>query len=57
MQEIRVSEEVADIVLIDREVAVGDFEWFVVNKKSGVLTGLADIHEEHDNYILLGYRK
>jgi len=57
LNEIRVSEEVADIVLIDREIAVGDYDWFVVNKKSNVLSGLADVYEEHDTYILLGYKK
>lgn len=57
LKEIRVSEKVVEIVISDDSVAIGDFDWYVVNKKSDILTGLADVVEEHETYYLLGYRK
>ena len=55
-EEIRISEAIANEILIDREVEVGEYEWFVLSKKANPL-GLADIQEEHDDYYLLGYRR
>lgn len=55
-EEIKISEVIANEVLIDREVEIGEYDWFVLNKKANP-TELADIMEEHDNYYLLGYRK
>lgn len=54
-EEIAISEEVAEIIKMDDAVNVSEFKWFVVNKNANILQ-LADVYEEHEMYILLGYR-
>lgn len=53
-EEISISQDIAREILIDDSVVVDDYNWFVVNKKAAIL-GLADVIEEHDDYVLLGY--
>ena len=53
-EEIKISKEIAEIVLCDDSIIVDDYEWYVVNNNVQTL-GLADVVEEHNYYTLLGY--
>lgn len=53
--EISISREIAKEILIDTDVNVNDFDWFVCSKSYRPLE-LYDILEEHETYDLLGYR-